>query len=76
MDIRMTNIISANVCSEEEDPLCLGECVRRMGGDTELWSEQKAKVMDLKSSVSSITTEITSTSQLYLLAKNLMQIYF
>ena len=72
----MTNIISANVCSEEEDPLCLGECVRRMGGDTELWSEQKAKVMDLKSSVSSITTEITSTSQLYLLAKNLMQIYF
>ena len=56
MDIRMTNIISANVCSEEEDPLCLGECVRGMGGDAELWSEQKAKVMDLKSSVSSITT--------------------
>ena len=58
----MTNIISANVCSEEEDPLCLGECVRRMGGDADLWSEQKAKVMDLKSSVSSITMEITSTS--------------
>ena len=58
----MTNIISANVCSEEEDPLCLGECVRRTGGDADLWSEQKAKVMDLKSSVSSITMEITSTS--------------
>ena len=52
----MTNIISANVCSGEENPLCLWECIRRMRGDAELWSEQKAKVMDLKSFVSSVTT--------------------
>lgn len=52
MEARMTNIISANVCSGEENLLCLWECVRRMGGDAELWSEQKAKVMDLKSFVS------------------------
>ena len=56
MEARMTNIISANVCSEEEDPLCLGECIRRVGGDAELWSEQKAKVMALKSPASSIIT--------------------
>ena len=47
----MTDFISANVCSEREDTLYLGEWVRRVGEDVDLWSEQKAKIMDLKSSV-------------------------
>lgn len=53
MEARMTDFISANMCSEREDPLYLGEWVRMMGEDVDLWSEQKAKVMDLKSSVPS-----------------------